>query len=123
LSTQVPAGVEQGLKHDSSIHCHELVSLPKSVLTDFIGTLSPDKLVMLNQAPRIALDLPDQEPAFCRVPSPPGNRSRRRCAAVGGEPLEVPVHRELLMDAVPGIRCKGLTKGREYYGFFAQLLP
>jgi mRNA interferase MazF len=59
LSTQVPAGVEEGLKHDSSIHCDELVSLPKSVLTDFIGTLSPDKLVMLNKALRIALDLPD----------------------------------------------------------------
>jgi mRNA interferase MazF len=57
LSTQVPVGVEEGLKHDSSIHCDELISLPKAVLTDFIGTLSPEKLVMLNRALRIALDL------------------------------------------------------------------
>jgi mRNA interferase MazF len=41
LSTQVPVGVEDGLKHDSSIHCDELVSLPKSVLTDYVGSLSP----------------------------------------------------------------------------------
>lgn len=30
LSTQVPIGVDEGLKHESSIHCDELVSLPKN---------------------------------------------------------------------------------------------
>ncbi|MDE3091704.1 MAG: type II toxin-antitoxin system PemK/MazF family toxin, partial [Chloroflexota bacterium] len=35
LSTQVLVGIDAGLKHDSSIHCDELVSLPKSVLTNF----------------------------------------------------------------------------------------
>lgn len=29
LATQVPVGLDEGLKHDSSIHCDELVSLPK----------------------------------------------------------------------------------------------
>ena len=29
LSTQVPVGTDEGLKHDSSIHCDELVSLPQ----------------------------------------------------------------------------------------------
>ena len=57
LSTQVPVGIEEGLKHDSSIHCDELVSLPKAVLTGCIGTLSPDRLAMLNRALTIALDL------------------------------------------------------------------
>ncbi|MEK7783890.1 MAG: type II toxin-antitoxin system PemK/MazF family toxin [Chloroflexota bacterium] len=33
LATQVSVGPDEGLKHDSSIHCDELVSLPKSVLT------------------------------------------------------------------------------------------
>jgi len=28
LATQVPVGVDHGLKHESSIHCDELVSLP-----------------------------------------------------------------------------------------------
>jgi len=59
LSTQVPVGIEEGLKHDSSIHCDELVSLPKTVLTDFIGTLSPAKLALLSRALTIALDLQD----------------------------------------------------------------
>jgi mRNA interferase MazF len=57
LSTQVPVGIEEGLKHDSSIHCDELVSLPKSVLTNYIGTLSPEKMQALNKALRIALDV------------------------------------------------------------------
>ena len=59
LSTQVLAGIEEGLKHDSSIHCDELVSLPKSVLTNFVGRLSPQKLDALNRALRIALELPE----------------------------------------------------------------
>jgi len=59
LSTQVPVGIEEGLKHDSSIHCDELVSLPKSLLTHYLGTLSPQKIRALNQAVRIALDIPD----------------------------------------------------------------
>jgi mRNA interferase MazF len=41
LSTQVPVGVDEGLKHESSIHCDELVSLPKSVLTVFFRSGPP----------------------------------------------------------------------------------
>jgi mRNA interferase MazF len=59
LSSQVPIGVDVGLKHDSSIHCDELLSLPKSVLTNYVGTLPADKIEALNQALRIALDIPD----------------------------------------------------------------
>jgi mRNA interferase MazF len=57
LSTQVLLGIDEGLKHESSIHCDELVSLPKSVLTNFIGTLSPEKIQALEKALSIALDL------------------------------------------------------------------
>jgi mRNA interferase MazF len=59
LSTQVPVGPDEGLKHESSIHCDELVSLTKSALSNFIGTLPPHKINALDQALRIALDLPD----------------------------------------------------------------
>jgi len=59
LASQVAVGPDEGLKHDSSIHCDELVSLPKSVLTNFIGTLPPSKIEELNHALRVALDLPD----------------------------------------------------------------
>jgi mRNA interferase MazF len=58
LATQVPVGQDEGLKRDSSVHCDELVSLPKSVLTNFIGALPPHKIDALNQALRIALDIP-----------------------------------------------------------------
>lgn len=59
LSTQVPVGVDQGLKHDSSIYCDELVSLPKPILTNFVGSLSSDKLQELNRALSIALEIPE----------------------------------------------------------------
>jgi mRNA interferase MazF len=55
ITTQVEVGVEEGLKHDSAIYCDELVSFPKSILTDYVGTLSDDKIELLNNALRIAL--------------------------------------------------------------------
>ena len=59
LSTQVRVGVEEGLKHESSIHCDGLVSLPKSMLTHYVGRLGEEKTEALNQALMIALDLDD----------------------------------------------------------------
>ena len=59
LATQVLVGVDEGLAHESSIHCDEVVSVPKPVLTDYVGSLSPQKIVTLNRALRVALDLPD----------------------------------------------------------------
>ena len=59
LSTQILVGIDEGLKHDSSIHCDELVSLPKSALTNFIGKLSPQNIGALDSALGIALDIPD----------------------------------------------------------------
>jgi mRNA interferase MazF len=59
LASQVPIGIDEGLLHDSSIHCDELVSLPKSALTNFVGTLSSAKLQALNKALKVALDIPD----------------------------------------------------------------
>ena len=57
LSTQVPVGHDEGLKHASSIHCDELVSLPKSKLTNYVGALSSHKLQLLDEALKIALSL------------------------------------------------------------------
>jgi mRNA interferase MazF len=59
LASQVPIGIDEGLLHDSSIHCDELISLPKSTLTNFVGTLPPAKLHALNKALKVALDTPD----------------------------------------------------------------
>ena len=58
LSTQVPVGIGEGLAHDSSIHCDELVSIPKDRLTHFVGTLSPAKLEVLDRALATAVGLP-----------------------------------------------------------------
>jgi mRNA interferase MazF len=57
LSTQVRVGIDEGLKHDSAIHCDELVSLPKSMLTNYIGSLSSNKQQQLESALKIALQL------------------------------------------------------------------
>lgn len=57
LSTQVLVGIEEGLKHDSSIHCDELVSIPKSALTHFVGSLSFQKIQELDEALKAALSL------------------------------------------------------------------
>ena len=57
LSSQVLVGVAEGLKHDSSIHCDELISIPKSALTDFIGRLSQEKVLELDVALEVALGL------------------------------------------------------------------
>jgi len=59
LSTQLAIGIEAGLKHESSIHCDELVSLPKSVLTNHVGTLPSRKAQELDKALCIALDIPE----------------------------------------------------------------
>jgi mRNA interferase MazF len=57
LATQVELGVDDGLKHDSSIHCDALVSLPKSMLTDFVASLVPSRMRAFDQALRVALAL------------------------------------------------------------------
>lgn len=55
LATEIPVDNREGLKHDSSILCDALVSLPKSALTDFVGTLSEERIEVLNEALRVAL--------------------------------------------------------------------
>ena len=60
FKTQVRVGIDEGLKHESSIHCDELVSLAKSVLTNYVGTLPPEKIKELNQALKAALELDEE---------------------------------------------------------------
>ena len=57
LSSQVPIGVEEGLKHESSIHCDELISIPKSALSHYIGLLPLQKIEQLDEALKVALQL------------------------------------------------------------------
>lgn len=65
LSTQVPVGVDEGLRHESSIHCDALVSVPKSMLTHFVGRLGPQGVEALDRALLAALDIdPDSVAGF-----------------------------------------------------------
>ena len=57
LETQIRVGTDAGLKHDSAILCDGLVSMPKSRLTDYIGSLSPPKVQELRTALLTALEL------------------------------------------------------------------
>jgi len=57
LATQVEVGPDDGLKHESSIHCDALVSVRKAFLTDFVGSLDSDRERRLDQALRVALGL------------------------------------------------------------------
>jgi mRNA interferase MazF len=57
LLTQVPVGIEEGLKHSSWILCDDLASVHKSRLTHFIGSLSYSKTMELDQALAIAIGI------------------------------------------------------------------
>ena len=59
LSTQVPVGSHEGLRHESSVHCDELVSLPKPKLTSFVGSLPASRLADLDRALAAALGIGD----------------------------------------------------------------
>jgi mRNA interferase MazF len=55
FTTQVEVGVNEGLKHDSAVYCDELISIHKSLLTDYTGALSAAKMQEVNVALRTAL--------------------------------------------------------------------
>jgi mRNA interferase MazF len=53
----VALGTEEGLKHPSWIMCDNLVSIRKSELTSYLGSISHAKLAELDDALKMALDL------------------------------------------------------------------
>jgi mRNA interferase MazF len=57
LATQVAVGIDEGLKHESALHCDELLSVPKARLTDFVGALSAARVRELDRALVAALDI------------------------------------------------------------------
>ena len=57
LSTQVGVGPNEGLKHQCWVMCDNLVSIRKSDLNDYVGSLSRLKLAELHQALKMALDV------------------------------------------------------------------
>lgn len=57
LETQVPVGIEEGLKQASCVNCDQLVLVERSRLTNYVGSLPPLKLRALRHALRVGLDL------------------------------------------------------------------
>jgi mRNA interferase MazF len=57
LPTEVYVGIDEGLNHESCIRCDELISIDKSKLTNFVGSLSQLKIRELNQALIVALEI------------------------------------------------------------------
>ena len=57
LATQLDVGPREGLTHDSSIHCDELLSLHESRLTHFVGSLGAERIERLDHALMVALDI------------------------------------------------------------------
>jgi mRNA interferase MazF len=57
FSTQVAVGIDEGLKHESWILCDNLVSLRKTRLTSFVGSLTRARIAELERALKMALAL------------------------------------------------------------------
>jgi mRNA interferase MazF len=57
LSTQVAIGPNEGMKHESWIMCDNLVSIRKTDLSGFVGSLSPAKIRQVDEALKMALGL------------------------------------------------------------------
>ena len=61
LETQVPIGINEGMKHDNWIVCDNLASVSKRELRHFVGSLPPSKMKQLDDALRVALALEQRE--------------------------------------------------------------
>jgi mRNA interferase MazF len=57
LSTQVRGGLAEGLTKESRLHCGELVSLPKSAMTHYVGSLESRAVRELSSVLAVSLGL------------------------------------------------------------------
>lgn len=57
VSSQISIGIDEAMKHDSWILCDNLISVRKAEMTQFVGTLPPDKIGELDRALKVALAL------------------------------------------------------------------
>ncbi len=57
LDSEVAVGPDEGLLHDSAVRCDDLMSLPKNLLTTYVGSLNPAKLDSLDLALAAALGI------------------------------------------------------------------
>jgi mRNA-degrading endonuclease toxin of MazEF toxin-antitoxin module len=56
-STEITVGTDEGLKRTSVVNCDQLLLVPKSALTHYVGSLAVSKLAELENALLVAFDL------------------------------------------------------------------
>ena len=59
VPSEVVVGPEVGLKNPSAINLHHIVTVPKSELRRFVGTVSPETLVKVKEALHFSLGFDD----------------------------------------------------------------
>ena len=57
LASEVLVGEAEGLKYASSLQCDLVTSLRRSLFTDYVGSLSADKMALVNRALATALSI------------------------------------------------------------------
>lgn len=57
LRTEIPLGPAQGLDHDCVANCDNLLTIKKTALAAYRGSLGPDLTARLDDGLRIALEL------------------------------------------------------------------
>ncbi|MEP6871968.1 MAG: type II toxin-antitoxin system PemK/MazF family toxin [Anaerolineaceae bacterium] len=57
LATEVLVGEGEGLKHSSSLQCDLVTSMRRASLTDYVGSLAPDKMPLVNRALALSLGI------------------------------------------------------------------
>jgi mRNA-degrading endonuclease toxin of MazEF toxin-antitoxin module len=57
LESEVAVGPEEGMRQPSFIRCDEITSVERDALRQFVGALSPDKLVELDRALAVAIGI------------------------------------------------------------------
>ncbi len=55
LPTEVIVGAEHGLKHESTARCDEVTSVAKRLLTNYVGSLTEERIAALDRALAVAL--------------------------------------------------------------------
>ena len=83
LATQVDVGPDEELRHDSSVHCNESVSLRKSQLAQYVGSLGAAKMEFLRKALSVALGINPMEPVPYQVHAPGWAARLHRLSAAG----------------------------------------
>ena len=61
LATEVSITPAEGMKRQSWLRCDEVTSVARGLLTDYVGSLPPDKMVEVSRALAVALAIEPED--------------------------------------------------------------